>query len=75
MAADDTDDNAIPADPEAALTSRQVSVLVGLSPITLDQMRYRGDGPAFFRAGSRHIRYRRADVIAWRDARTVGKRL
>ena len=64
----------IPTDPEAALTREQAGVLLGVSPITLDQWRYAGNGPVFFRVGTRGVRYRRADVIAWRDARMVGKR-
>ena len=61
-------------DPETAITTKDVSRILGLAEITLAQMRSRGDGPPFFYAGGRQIRYRFADVIAWRDARTVGRR-
>jgi predicted DNA-binding transcriptional regulator AlpA len=58
---------------ERALTARQVADILGVAEITLQQWRARGEGPRYFRAGRRHIRYRFGDVIAWRDARTVGK--
>lgn len=61
-------------DRERALTTRQVGELIGLAPITLAQMRARGEGPRFFRAGLRHVRYRLGDVLEWREARTVGRR-
>jgi hypothetical protein len=61
------------ADPETAITTRDVGGIVGLAEITLAQQRARGEGPPFFRVG-RHIRYRLGDVLAWRDARTVGAR-
>lgn len=37
---------------------------------TLEDWRYRGDGPPFVRMG-RRIRYRRADVDAWLVKNTV----
>jgi predicted DNA-binding transcriptional regulator AlpA len=66
-----TDDT---ASNERALTARQVGEILGVAEITLSQWRARGEGPRFFRAGRRHVRYRLGDVIAWRDARTVGRR-
>jgi predicted DNA-binding transcriptional regulator AlpA len=62
------------ADPEIAIATRDASRITGLAEITLAQMRARGEGPPFFRVGERNIRYRLADVLAWRDARLVGKR-
>jgi hypothetical protein len=61
------------ADPERALDAHQAGAILGVAVITLAQWRLRGEGPRFFRAGRKHIRYRYADVIAWRDARLVGK--
>jgi predicted DNA-binding transcriptional regulator AlpA len=58
---------------ERALTTREVGKILGVSEITLSQWRARGKGPRFFRA-SRLVRYRLADVVAWRNARTVGRR-
>lgn len=64
-----------PLDRERAIDTREASKYVGLAEITLHQMRTRGEGPRFFRAGKRHIRYRLGDVLDYRDARTVGKRV
>jgi predicted DNA-binding transcriptional regulator AlpA len=56
-----------------SIDARAVSELLGLSVITLQQMRRRGDGPAWFKtARGRAVRYRLADVLAYRAARTVG---
>ncbi len=61
------------ADRERAVNRRQVGELLGLAPITLQQMAARGDGPPFFKMG-RSVRYRLGDVLDWREARTVGFR-
>jgi len=61
-------------DTERAVTTRDVARLLGLAEITITQMRARGEGPPHFKAGARNVRYRLADVLAWRDARLVGKR-
>ena len=60
-------------DLETAIDSRETARILGLSPVTLQQLRARGDGPPFFRIG-RTVRYRLGDVIAWRDERTVGRK-
>ena len=39
---------------------------LGLSEKTLARYRVRGEGPAFYRFGTR-IRYRRADLEAWAE--------
>lgn len=62
----------IPTDHELAIDTRQTARILGLAPITLHQMRARGGGPKFFRCGTRTVRYRLGDVLAYRDARTVG---
>lgn len=69
-----TNDDCDAASLDDAITRRETAKLIGLSVAALDQLRYRGDGPPFFRAGARHVRYVRRDVLAWRDARTVGRR-
>jgi hypothetical protein len=62
-----------PFDDERAIDARAVAELLGLSVITLQQMRRRGDGPAWFRtARGRAVRYRLGDVLEYRAARTVG---
>lgn len=58
---------------ERALTTRKVGEILGVAVITLSKWRVRGVGPRWFHAG-RNVRYRLGDVIAWRDARTVGRR-
>jgi len=62
-------------DLERALSTRQVAELLGAAEITLAQWRARGEGPRFFKIGKRHVRYRLADVLAYRDARTCGRRI
>jgi predicted DNA-binding transcriptional regulator AlpA len=59
-------------DLERALDAREVSELIGVSTIVLAHWRLRGEGPPFFKAGTRSVRYRLGDVIAWRDARMAG---
>lgn len=60
-------------DPQTAITERVAAeVVLGIANITLTQRRLRGEAPPHFKVG-RNIRYRLADVIAWRDARMVGK--
>jgi predicted DNA-binding transcriptional regulator AlpA len=58
---------------ETAIDSRETARILGLSPVTLQQIRARGEGPPFFRIG-RTVRYRLGDVIAWRNERTVGRK-
>lgn len=59
---------------ETAIDSRITARILGISPITLQQLRARAAGPPFFRIG-RTVRYRLGDVIAWRDARIIGRTL
>lgn len=61
------------SDRETAIDSRATARILGLSPVTLQQLRARGDGPPFFRIG-RTVRYRLGDVIGWRDARIIGRK-
>jgi predicted DNA-binding transcriptional regulator AlpA len=63
-----------PLDLERAVDTHEVARLLGLAEITIVQLRLRGEGPRFFRAGRRQVRYRFGDVLAYRDARSVGKR-
>lgn len=60
------------AHPDTPLTERIVAEqLLGIATITLTQRRHRGEAPPHFKVG-RQIRYRLADVLAWREARMVG---
>ena len=47
------------------LTPREAARLLRLSERTLCRYRTLGIGPAWLRAGSRMLRYRRTDVLAW----------
>lgn len=49
------------------LDTRGVSEMVKLAVVTLEQMRARGKGPRYTRAG-RRVLYARADVEAWLKA-------
>jgi hypothetical protein len=60
--------------PDMALDPHQASAIVGLAPITLAQLRGRGEGPRFSRYG-RSIRYRVGDLLAWRDEHAVGRKV
>jgi hypothetical protein len=61
-----------PIDPEQAVPTSIASRILGLDEVTLQQRRAKGLEPRFFRIG-RTIRYRLGDVLAFRDARMVGK--
>jgi predicted DNA-binding transcriptional regulator AlpA len=71
MAAHSTHDDTDAVDRDPAIDTHRAAELLGLAAVTLQQHRARGRGPRFFRVG-RSVRYRLADVIAYRDARTVG---
>ena len=51
------------------LTPRQAAHYVGVSDAALRLWRSEGKGPRFFRAGEKLIRYRRADLDFWIEAR------
>lgn len=46
---------------------REVAGYLGMTEGALAQMRYRGTGPAFIKAGPRKVLYRWEDVDAWLD--------
>ncbi|MFM8856625.1 MAG: helix-turn-helix transcriptional regulator [Actinomycetota bacterium] len=46
-------------------TPAQVAKVLHTTEASLAQMRYRGDGPIFVRAGRRRVLYRWADVDQW----------
>jgi excisionase family DNA binding protein len=58
-----------PADAPPAISSpRQLAAWLGVPIATLYRWNYSGSGPRITRLG-RHVRYRRADVEAWLEAR------
>jgi hypothetical protein len=50
--------------PELA-TPAEVATALHTTPASLAQMRYRGDGPKFVRAGKKRVLYRWIDVEQW----------
>lgn len=46
------------------LTINDLCELLSVTPKTVHSWRYRGIGPASFKAG-KHVRYKRSDVEAW----------
>jgi excisionase family DNA binding protein len=52
-----------------ALTPRQAAKYLGISDGALRLWRSRGEGPRYFRAGGKLVRYRRSDLDAWIDTR------
>lgn len=53
---------------EKLLTPRELADYLSVTVDGLAQMRYRGTGPAFIKAGARRVLYRESDVQAWLDA-------
>jgi hypothetical protein len=57
------------------LTTREAAVLLGLRPNTLEQYRVRGKGPKYIKGKgtarrglhSGAVRYRKEDLLAWRE--------
>lgn len=54
---------------QSALTPRQASRYIGVSEAALRLWRPDGKGPRYFKAGVKLIRYRKADLDAWIEAR------
>ena len=51
------------------LTPKKAASYLGISEAALRLWRSEGRGPRFFRAGEKLIRYRRADLDFWIEAR------
>lgn len=48
------------------LDTREVAALLGVHPGTVDQYRFRGEGPRFFSPpGTRRVWYAERDVLGW----------
>ena len=59
----------IPVHPDALLHTTEAAFLLGLSPRTMEALRLRGGGPAYYSVGRRACRYRRRDLEIWLDVR------
>jgi excisionase family DNA binding protein len=58
-------------DYQNTLSPIQAAKYLGISEAVLRLWRAEGQGPRYFRAGEKLIRYRRADLDAWIEARLV----
>jgi predicted DNA-binding transcriptional regulator AlpA len=56
-------------DPQNALDAKQTARYLGVSEAVLRLWRSGGEGPRFFRAGEKLVRYRRSDLDSWIEAR------
>ena len=54
---------------ERLLPEKQATRLIGVSPRTLRNWRVIGGGPQYVKVSARCIRYRRADILSWIEAR------
>ena len=56
-------------DHQDTLTPKQTAKYMGISEAALRLWRAEGKGPRYFRAGEKLVRYRRADLDSWIEAR------
>jgi len=56
------------------INTPEAAAIVGLAAITMERMRWRGDGPPWYRIGAKLIRYKRAEVIAYKKKITTSKK-
>lgn len=56
-------------DQQTSFTPKQAAKYVGISEAALRLWRSEGKGPRHFKAGEKLIRYRRADLDSWIEAR------
>jgi len=50
---------------ERLLTAEELAEMLSVRVETLNQWRYRGEGPRFVKSSRRFLRYRLSDVEAW----------
>ncbi len=60
------------AEQQNVLTAVQAARYIGVSQAVLRFWRSRGEGPRFFRAGEKLVRYRRVDLDSWIESRLSG---
>jgi len=56
-------------DPDQLLRECEAAQILGFTPRALQNWRIRGGGPVFVKVAARSVRYRRADLLAWIQAR------
>lgn len=54
---------------ERLMTTPDAGEVLGLSSRTLEDLRWKGEGPRYLRLSRNCIRYRHADLIAWAEER------
>jgi len=54
---------------ESTFTPRKAAQYLGISEAALRLWRAEGKGPRYFRAGEKLVRYRKADLDSWIEAR------
>ena len=54
---------------QATFTPKQAGRYLGISEASLRLWRSEGQGPRYFRAGEKLVRYRKADLDSWIEAR------
>lgn len=59
-----------PLDPLALISTEELAALLEIAAITLRIWRVKGCGPRYVKLG-RSVKYRRADVAAWLNERSV----
>lgn len=57
------------AEAERLLNTKEAAEVLGLSPRTLEEYRWRGGGPRYLHLSRNCIRYRHSDLIEWANAR------
>ncbi len=58
-------------DPNALVNEREAASMLCYSVRALQNWRHRGGGPRFVKVSARSVRYRRADLMAWIEERTI----
>ena len=62
-----------PLNPADLLSDREVADLLNIAVKTVQNWRWKGEGPRAIKLGKRAVRYRRADVEAFIEAGLTGK--
>lgn len=65
--------SAAPLNPADLLSDREVADLLNIAVKTVQNWRWKGEGPRTIKLGKRAVRYRRADVEAFIEAGLTGK--
>lgn len=52
---------------DALCDTRMLAAFLAARPQTIEQMRFKGTGPRYFKLGG-SVKYRKSDVLVWLDA-------